>query len=104
MARARTERDTPAARPCGDDGSRAMRKFTGLAIAAVVAAAGATVRAQDEKPKDSVLEDLIKKQLEQQHQEQEQAQKDDAKYGAETAEQRLARARLLADSEHDYEK
>jgi len=76
----------------------------GLAVAGVVlAAAGATARAQDAKQQDSVLEELIKQQLEDKKRASEQAQKDGAKQGAETPEQRLARAKLLAESEHDYE-
>lgn len=80
-----------------------MRTWAVLAIAAV-AAAGSTAHAQESKPKDPELEKRIQKLLEQKKQDQEQAKKDDAKQGAETPEQRLDRAKLLADSEHDYEK
>jgi HEAT repeat protein len=79
-----------------------MKKCMRLAMAVVVLTAAAN--AQDGKPQDPDLEKRIQKLLEQKKRDQEQAQKEGAKQGAETTEQSVARAKLLADSEHDYEK
>jgi HEAT repeat protein len=79
-----------------------MKKCMRLAMAVVVLTAAAN--AQDGKPQDPDLEKRIQKLLEQKKRDQEQAQKEGAKQGAETPEQSVARAKLLADSEHDYEK
>ena len=70
---------------------KGFTRFTRIAIVAALLAVGSGASAQDAKPK-SVLQQLV------------EAQEQDRNGVAESAEQRVARAKLLADSEHDYEK